>query len=210
MRVPSIVSLLSLFASAPTNAFNPLPAAAQTPAPLRSPASFSDIADLGARSKAMFSEVAKVLSGPRCMNCHPSGDQPLQGSDHHVHRPEVKRGPENNGVPGLPCASCHTEHNFALATGEASYQSIPGHQRWGLAPIEMAWEGKSIGDICRQIKDPERNGGRDLRLLQEHLAHDDLVGWAWHPGAGREPAPGSQEQFGDLIKAWIESGAECP
>jgi hypothetical protein len=208
MGVPSVVSLL--FASALTNTFYPLPVAAQAPAPLRSPASFSEIADLTARSKAMFSEVAKVITGPRCMNCHPTGDQPLQGNDHHAHRPEVKRGPGNNGVPGLPCASCHTEHNFVLATREASYQSIPGHQRWGLAPIEMAWEGKSTSDICRQIKDPERNGGRDLRLLQEHLAQDDLVGWAWHPGPGREPAPGSQEQFGDLVKAWIESGAECP
>jgi hypothetical protein len=208
MRVSSIVSLL--FASALTAAFFPLPVAAQSPAPLRSPASFSDIADPASRSKAMFGEVAKVITGPRCMNCHPAGDHPLQGSDHHTHRPEVKRGPENNGVPGLPCASCHTEHNFVLTTGEASYQSIPGHQRWGLAPIEMAWEGKSIGDICRQIKDPARNGGRDLKLLQEHVAHDDLVGWAWHPGAGREPAPGSQEQLGELVKAWIESGAECP
>jgi hypothetical protein len=51
------------------------------------------------------------------MNCHPIGDQPPQGNDHRAHRPEVKRGPENNGVPGLPCASCHTEHNFMLATG---------------------------------------------------------------------------------------------
>lgn len=205
MRVPSIASLL--FASALINAF---PAAAQTSAPLRSPSSFSNIADPAARSKATFGEVAKVLTGPRCMNCHPAGDQPLQGSDHHVHRPEVKRGPENSGVPGLPCASCHTEHNFPLAIGEAGYQSIPGHQRWALAPIEMAWEGKSVGEICRQIKDPARNGGRDLPLLLDHLAHDDLVGWAWHPGAGREPAPGSQAQFGDLVKAWIESGAECP
>jgi len=56
------------------------------------------------------------------------------------------------------------------------------------APIEMAWEGKSIGEICRQIKDPNRNGGRDLSLLHEHLAHDDLVAWGWQPGAGRDPA----------------------
>ncbi len=199
-----------LLVSALANAFNPSSGSAQTSAQLPSPATFSHIADPAARSKAMFSEIAKVLTSPRCMNCHPAGDHPLQGSDHHVHRPEVKRGPENNGVPGLVCGACHTEHNFTLTPGEASYQSIPGHQRWGLAPIEMAWEGKSIRDICLQIKDPARNGGRDLRLVQEHIAHDDLVGWAWHPGAGREPAPGSQEQLGDLVKAWIESGAECP
>lgn len=74
----------------------------------------------------------------------------------------------------------------------------------------MAWEGKSIGDICRQLKDRDRNGGRDLPLVQEHAAKDDLVAWGWEPGVGREPAPGSQELFGQLIKAWIDTGAHCP
>jgi hypothetical protein len=74
----------------------------------------------------------------------------------------------------------------------------------------MAWEGKSIGEICRQIKDPQRNGGRTLAMLHEHLAHDDLVAWGWHPGTGRDPAPGSQQMLGELVAAWIESGAECP
>ena len=100
-----------------------------------------------------------------------------------------------------------TTISFNLSIGEASYQSIPGHPRWGLAPIEMAWEGKTPGEICRQIKDPARNGGRDLALLHEHVARDNLVGWAWHPGAGRRPAPGSQQQFGTIIQAWIDTGA---
>ena len=62
-----------------------------------------------------------------------------------------------------------------FAGQQASFQSIPGHPRWGLAPIEMAWEGESMSEVCRQIKDPQRNGGRSLELLHEHLAHDDLV-----------------------------------
>jgi hypothetical protein len=184
--------------------------AAQTLTQIREPASFSGIADRAARSRAMFAEVAKVLTGPRCMNCHPAGDHPLQGDDHHIHQPAAARGPNNNGVPGLPCASCHTDRNFTLSIGEARYQSIPGHPRWGVAPIEMAWEGKSVGDICRQIKDSTRNGGRSLALLHDHIANDDLVGWAWKPGAGRQSAPGTQKQLGDLVQAWIDTGAECP
>ena len=39
---------------------------------------------------------------------------------------------------------------------------------------------------------------------------DTLVGWAWTPGADREPAPGTQVAFGALIKAWADSGAACP
>jgi hypothetical protein len=47
-------------------------------------------------------------------------------------------------------------------------------------------------------------------MLQEHVAKDDLVAWGWNPGPGREPAPGSQESAGELVQAWINSGAQCP
>jgi hypothetical protein len=46
--------------------------------------------------------------------------------------------------------------------------------------------------------------------LLHHMAEDELVGWAWHPGGTRTAAPGTQEQFGALIKAWLETGARCP
>jgi hypothetical protein len=49
-----------------------------------------------------------------------------------------------------------------------------------------------------------------LELLQEHLAKDDLVAWGWHPGLERDPIPGSQQALGELIRAWIDGGAECP
>jgi len=181
------------------------PAWAQTPnarQELKPPSAFASIADPTARSRALFSEAAKVLTSPRCMNCHPNGDHPSQGSDRHVHLPPVTRGVGT-------CQTCHTGHNFTLHE-KASYQSIPGHPRWDLAPIEMAWQGKTLGDICRQLKDKERNGGRDLALLQEHAASDDLVAWGWEPGEGRDPAPGTQELFGELIQAWIDTGAACP
>jgi hypothetical protein len=105
--------------------------------------------------------------------------------------------------------TCHTDRNFTLHEG-ASYQSIPGHPRWMMAPIEMAWQDKSIGEICRQIKDPARNGGRDLALLHDRLAKDDLVAWGWQPGVGREPAPGNQALLGELVQVWIDTGAQCP
>src|SRR5579871_659928 len=150
MRTVSTVLLISVAAILARNLVEHS-AAAQTMGQLRTPNSFSDIADRSERSRAIFTEIAKVLTGPRCMNCHPAGDHPLQGDDHHVHQPAAARGPGDSGVPGLPCASCHTDRNFTLPVGEASYLSIPGHPRWGLAPLEMAWEGKTFGDICRQL-----------------------------------------------------------
>ncbi len=51
--------------------------------------------DAGAR--AAFRDVYKVLMHPRCMNCHPSGESPLQGDDSHVHMQNVKRGETGRG-----------------------------------------------------------------------------------------------------------------
>ena len=165
---------------------------------LQPPSAFSSIGDPAERSKALFTEAAKVLTHPRCLNCHPMSDRSTQANDLHPHVPLTRRD--------LPCVTCHTDRNFTLHEG-ASYQSIPGHPRWMMAPIEMAWQGESI---CRQLKDLDRNGGRDLALLHDHLAKDDLVVWGWQPGVGREPAPGSQALLGQLIQAWIDTGAQCP
>ena len=74
----------------------------------------------------------------------------------------------------------------------------------------MGWQGMKTDAICRQLKDPARNGGRTLEKIHEHMAVDTLVGWAWDPGLGRNPAPGTQKVFGELIAAWIETGAACP
>jgi hypothetical protein len=180
---------------------------AQAPEGLQSPAAFQGISDPAQRSRAIFAEIGKVLTHPRCMNCHPAGDHPLQGAEHREHFPPAWR-PESAAFADS-CHACHTDANYTLHAA-ASYQSIPGHPRWALAPLSMAWQGKSLGEICQQIKDKNRNGGRDLALLQEHIAKDDLVAWGWNPGAGREPAPGSQELAGKLVQAWIDSGAECP
>ncbi|MFL6795976.1 MAG: Isoquinoline 1-oxidoreductase subunit [Xanthobacteraceae bacterium] len=182
---------------------------AQTPQELRGPGSFAGISDTQARSRALFSEAARVLTHPRCLNCHPAGDVPTQGNDRHAHRPPVVRGEAGGGTPGNTCAACHTQANYTLLE-PSSYRSIPGHPRWAVAPIEMAWQGKTVGEICQQIKDPERNGGRTLELVHEHMAKDDLVAWGWDPGAGREPAPGNQQILGELINAWMDTGAVCP
>ena len=74
----------------------------------------------------------------------------------------------------------------------------------------MAWEGRSLGQICEQIKDRERNGGRNMADLLHHLSEDTLVGWAWTPGSGRTPTPGTQAIFGEIMRAWAEAGAYCP
>jgi hypothetical protein len=166
-------------------------------------AAFADIADNGQRAAALFTEAGKVIQGPRCVNCHPATDRPLQGDDGHVHQPAVHRGTEGLGVAGLHCPACHHQANYDAV-------GVPGNPNWRLAPASMAWQGRSLGAICAQIKDPARNGGRSLADIVEHMGHDPLVGWAWFPGGGRTPAPGTQQAFGELISAWAAAGATCP
>jgi hypothetical protein len=161
------------------------------------------IRDRAARSRALFLEASRVLLHPRCRNCHPSGDTPLQGTAGRAHDPPVARGPDDHGVVGMRCAGCHQDHNLQLAR-------VPGAPSWALAPLAMAWANKSPQQLCEQLKDPRRNGGRTLAAIAEHGAHDPLVAWGWAPGADREPAPGTQAAFGALLRGWIDSGAVCP
>jgi hypothetical protein len=170
---------------------------------LASPQSFDAIGDTSARSTALFSEAVKVLQHPRCMNCHPAGDRPRQGDTRRLHQPPVARGDDGFGLPAMRCQICHQAANFDPGR-------VPGDPGWHLAPREMGWEGKTVAQICEQIKDPARNGGRSLDDIVHHVGDDHLVGWAWAPGAGRQPAPGTQAQAGALLDAWVKTGAVCP
>jgi hypothetical protein len=208
IRMKDIVTLLAL-ACASCNARKPeSPAAprslrAVAPSQLRAVADFGVISDSKERSRALFLEASRVMLHPRCANCHPDGDTPMQGTQMRPHDPLVTRGPESRGVVGMECAGCHQDRNLVHAR-------VPGAPNWHVAPREMAWVGKSPHQICEQIRDPRRNGGKSLAQIVHHNTHDALVGWAWAPAHDREPAPGTQEQFGAIVAAWVETGADCP
>jgi hypothetical protein len=183
--------------------FGQTPPTASSPSALRPVSAFANITDPRARAIALFEEAGKVLTHPRCVNCHPASERPLQTDRMQPHRPLVVRGADGHGAPGMLCSTCHHAANYDAAR-------MPGHPDWHLAPAAMAWEGRSLGQICEQIKDPSRNGGKDMAALVHHMAEDSLVGWGWSPGEGRTPAPGTQAEFGALFRAWADAGAHCP
>ena len=197
-RIALPAALLAALGLPPTEVY-----CAEHSTTLAAPQSFDGISDTAERSAALFTEAGKVLTSARCVNCHPAGDRPLQGETRRLHQPPVARGPDGFGTPAMRCATCHQSANFDPA-------GVPGHPHWHLAPSEMAWQNKTAGEICTQIKDPARNGGRSLQQILTHVADDSLVGWAWAPGGGRQPAPGTQKELGALIQAWLNTGAVCP
>jgi hypothetical protein len=103
----------------------------------------------------------------------------------------------------MECAACHQDRNLELAR-------VPGAPNWHLAPPEAAWSGRTPEQICEQLKDAHRNGGKTLQQIVDHAAHDELVAWGWNPGHDREPAPGSQQIYGQLMQGWLDTGAHCP
>lgn len=194
---PSLVTLVVLLAAC-SSPPSTTPVANDTPAinGLRPSVAFAGIADRAERSRAVFAEASRVFLSPRCANCHPADDSPRQGDLHALHDPPVVRGPADRGVPGMQCATCHQDANVELAR-------VPGAPDWHLAPVRMAWLGKTAAELCTQLQ-KESDG------IVEHVGHDKLVAWGWKPGSGREPAPGSAAVLADLMQAWIDTGAECP
>ncbi len=159
-----------------------------------------------AAGRQAFLEVAQVLQSPRCKNCHPAGDAPLQGDQGRPHAMNITRA---SVEAGLPCSTCHQEHNAELVGVKGG---PPGAPHWGLPPKEtpMVFEGKTVNALCEQLKDPKQTGGRNLDQLLEHVSKDELVLWGWAPGGKRTVPPLTHNQFVDAFKTWVGSGGACP
>jgi len=159
--------------------------------------------DRVAAGRRAFATVYAVLEHPRCRNCHPAGDAPLQGAEGKPHAMNITRTSMKNG---LTCATCHRTRNGTRPN------TPPGAPNWHLPPVEtpMVFEGKTPAQLCEQLEDPTKTGGRDLAALVEHVERDPLVSWGWDPGPGRAPVPIPRDRLVAAIKAWIDAGAPCP
>ncbi len=152
-----------------------------------------------------FEKVYTVLMSPRCMNCHPAGNRPLQGDDSHVHIMNVQRGNDGKGVYALKCSNCHQPQNTP------GLHTPPGNPKWQLPPadMKMVFQGRSAHDLALQIMDYNQNGHKNKEQLLEH-ARDTLVKAAWNMGEGRKPPPMAYSDFVKAWDTWIEKGAYAP
>jgi len=164
--------------------------------------------------------------------------RPTVGDDRHIHPMNIssvnnvflqKLGnkivkPKGSEQP-VNCATCHQLENGTLAGSPpgAANELMPGFT-WHMPAVTMAMpKDISAQTLCNRWLDPSQNsshlalrGGKDdlktfkKEFLDHHASIDPLVIWAWEPGIGRVPAPGSHKEFVDAMGSWIAGGAPCP
>jgi len=146
-------------------------------------------------SREAFLQIYKVFTSPRCQNCHPAGDSPLQGDDSHVHLQIVKRGKDGHGVYGMratpatspricPGATCRREIRRVAPRARNQWFSLPHADR-----------------LCRQLKIPSRPAAARSRIARTCFL-DDLVGWGWTPTRRALP-PLSRADTIAQMKIWM-------
>jgi hypothetical protein len=169
-------------------------------------ACYAQTAEDRATSAKAFVAASQVFFHPRCVNCHPAGDAPLQGDEGRPHTMMVKRGPGGTGKNAMHCSNCHQATNLSGA------HMPPGAPGWELPPedMPMIFEKRTARQLCLQLKDPARNGNRTPKEVVEHVRTTPVVLWGWDPGAGRTPVPMSHETFMKNMTEWLDLGAACP
>jgi len=152
------------------------------------------------------------VSHPRCSNCHvgadnrPMGSGPSYGRT-RVHGMNVNAGESRIGAEYVPCQACHAYREEGA--NDAPHMAPQVAMDWRLAPVEAEWFNKTSDEICAQLRDPGRNGGRTFEDLAAHLDHDLILHWAWTPGGGREPAPYSLQEHVNDVLTWGVAGLPC-
>ncbi|WP_269236156.1 hypothetical protein [Flavobacterium flavigenum] len=156
-------------------------------------------------SVTAFKQVYKVLMSPRCVNCHPKGDIPLQGDNSVIHSMQPKRGKDGKGMYAMKCANCHQPSN------SPGLHTPPGNPDWHLPPadMKMVFEGKTAHELAKQLVNPKLNGNKDLQKLIEH-ADDGLVKAGWNMGKGRTAPPLTHAEFKKAWITWLKTGAYAP
>ena len=130
--------------------------------------------------------------------------------------PSAGRRPASASAAGRARRRQLRRHRHALhdvpRAGELRSRRHPGPSRSGTWR-RSRWRGSASrsGEICAADQ-----GSRSATAASRWTSSLHAYGRGFArrlglaPGVGREPAPGTQQEFGELIKAWVDTGAVCP
>jgi len=102
---------------------------------------------------AAFETVRTVLQSPRCVNCHPTGDVPLQGDDGHLHEPPITRGPEAAALPASPARLPPAKQNLPASYARTVRPACPPSGGPAADHRLVFWGLNDSKALCEQIKD---------------------------------------------------------
>ena len=139
-------------------------------------------------SGPMRSRPCARCSRPRCQNCHPAGDRAAAGRQ-PAHTRTCSAGPTGTGWRVPTCTTCHGPANPPTATARTRRRARQGLAH-AAAGQKLVFVGVAPRALCEQLKDPARNGGKDMAALgtPETTARDLGLGPGLRPRAGRGAA----------------------
>jgi hypothetical protein len=165
-----------------------------------------------------FRSVHTIATSLRCVNCHAKDDRPHQfdGKLRQFHAMNVQRGLKNLGQS---CQTCHQDHNpdqEHLPPGAPDWDMPLANKGYeaDITPHDLCllWLGKGNDALSNAFESgPKKGLARTPEEILEHVtAPGTLVSWAFDPGPGRIPAPGTQEELIEKVSTWVSGGAPCP
>jgi hypothetical protein len=156
---------------------------------------------------AAWERIYAVAAHPRCTNCH-VGDSGRPGWDglgygtERFHGMNIVAGESRIGAESLLCSACHIG---AAGANDVPHAAPQIDDAWRLPPADLAWRGKTGGEICASLRALAQDGER----LIDHVNTSAFVNYGFSPGAGRTPAPGSVDTLAQDLEIWTAAGAPC-
>ena len=92
-----------------------------------------------------------------------------------------------------------------------SFQSRVSRQEDGHAPRIVLTDRVNWPALVPSVGTYAKSHTRVIpREIVHHMTKDELVGWGWHPGEGRNAIPIPHEEFAKYVNEWAAKGGACP
>ena len=197
MRIKVLVALVALLTGAPM-----ADAVSDQSESLATPESFASIADPAARSAAMFVELGKVLTNPRCAAIRPAIVRARANRAASISR-RWSAAPTVMGCRPCVARSVTNRPTSILPACRATRNGTSRRVRWG-------GKARHSPRSAPRSKIPSATVVALWRSWCITSAPTRWLAGLGRPALAAKSAPGTQQEAGALAEAWVKAGAVCP